>query len=57
MKLLDESLLVKSQVLFSPSPSYDGKEGTGMQISAIVEAKRKGEPTDLMIKVFDVLGF
>lgn len=57
MKLLDEPLLVKSQNLFSPSPSYDGKEGTGMQISAIVEAKRKGEPTDLMIKVFDVLGF
>ena len=55
MKLLDESLILKSQDLFSPSPSYDGKEGTGMQISAIVEAKRKGEPTDLMIQVIDAL--
>lgn len=57
MKPLDEPLLPKSQDLFSPSPSYDGKEGTGMQISAIVEAKRKGEPTDLMIQVIDALAF
>ena len=30
--------------LFSPgSPSVDGKEGTGMQISAIMEAKRHND--------------
>lgn len=38
--------------MFSPgSPSVDGKEGTGMQISVITEYKLHDEPVDLLVTV------
>lgn len=39
--------------MFSPgSPSVDGKEGTGMQISTIMEYKLHDEPADLLVTVW-----
>ena len=49
---VEEETTTTRPELFSPgSPSVDGKEGTGMQISAIMETKLHGEPADLLITV------
>ncbi len=43
-------------LLFSPgSPSADGKQGTGMQISAVVEAKLHAEPAKHIIEVGTII--
>lgn len=39
-------------LILSPgSPSVDGKQGTGMQITAIMEARLHNEPMDKVIPV------
>lgn len=43
---------ITANEMFSPgSPSVDGKEGTGMQISVITEYKLHDEPVDLLVTV------
>ena len=43
-------------LILSPgSPSTDGKQGTGMQITAIVEARLHHEPMDKVIPVGEVM--
>ena len=43
-------------LILSPgSPSVDGKQGTGMQISAIMEARLHNEPMDKVIPVSEVI--
>ena len=54
MSLLDDVNSVeevKDLILSPGSPSTDGKQGTGMQISLMVEARLHNEPADRVLPV------
>ena len=54
MSLLDDINSVeevKDLILSPGSPSTDGKQGTGMQISLMVESRLHNEPADRVLHV------